>query len=211
MAAIRVLAVDDSVVVHRLLVEALTADPGAEVAGTAPDGQVALTKIPLVRPDLTTLDVEMSVMSGLETLRESRKLYPRLPVIMFSTLTERGATTTLDALTLGASDYITKPSNTGGVEQTRARIQADLIPKVKALCKAPREENLASASAVASAPPIEARRGLSATWATRAGEQDSSCRGGFNTRSIPSLRIYAQMSAWMTCDRLSIVGVDAHG
>jgi len=138
MAAIRVLVVDDSVVVRRLLVEALTADPAIEVAGTAPDGQVALTKIPLVRPDLITLDVEMPVMSGLETLREIRKLYPKLPVIMFSTLTERGATTTLDALTLGASDYVTKPSNTGGVEQTRARIQADLIPKVKALCRAPR-------------------------------------------------------------------------
>ena len=163
MTAIRVLVVDDSVVVRRLLVEALTVDPDIEVAGTAPDGQVALTKIPLVRPDLITLDVEMPVMSGLETLREIRKLYPKLPVIMFSTLTERGATTTLDALTLGASDYVTKPSNTGGVEQTRARIQADLIPKVKALCRAPHEENLASAPAVVSAPPIAARRGPSKT------------------------------------------------
>jgi two-component system chemotaxis response regulator CheB len=161
MAAIRVLVVDDSVVVRRLLVEVLTADPAIEVAGTAPDGQVALTKIPLVRPDLITLDVEMPVMSGLETLREIRKLYPKLPVIMFSTLTERGATTTLDALTLGASDYVTKPSNTGGVEQTRARIQADLIPKVKALCRVPREESLASAPPAVLTPTIEARRGPS--------------------------------------------------
>jgi two-component system, chemotaxis family, protein-glutamate methylesterase/glutaminase len=163
MAAIRVLVVDDSVVVRRLLVEALTADSSIEVAGTAPDGQVALTKISLVRPDLITLDVEMPVMSGLETLREIRKLYPKLPVIMFSTLTERGATTTLDALTLGASDYVTKPSNTGGVEQTRARIQADLIPKVKALCRVAREESLVSASALIPAPPIEVRRGPTKT------------------------------------------------
>jgi len=118
MPAIRVLVVDDSVVVRRLLVEALSADSAIEVAGTAPDGSVALTKIPQLRPDLITLDVEMPVMSGLETLREIRRLYPKLPVIMFSTLTERGAATTLDALALGASDYVTKP-------QTHERARTD--------------------------------------------------------------------------------------
>jgi two-component system, chemotaxis family, protein-glutamate methylesterase/glutaminase len=135
MAAIRVLVVDDSVVIRRVLMAALATDPAIEVVGSATDGSAALVKIPLLRPDLVTLDVEMPVMSGLETLREIRKLYPKLPVIMFSTLTERGAATTLDALALGASDYVTKPQNTGGVEQTRARIQAELIPKVKGLCQ----------------------------------------------------------------------------
>jgi two-component system chemotaxis response regulator CheB len=135
MPAIRVLVVDDSVVIRRVLIAALGTDPAIEVVGSATDGSIALAKIPLLRPDLVTLDVEMPVMSGLETLREIRKLYPKLPVIMFSTLTERGAATTLDALALGASDYVTKPQNTGGVEQTRARIQAELIPKVKALCR----------------------------------------------------------------------------
>ena len=135
MAAIRVLVVDDSVVIRRVLIAALGTDPAIEVVGSATDGRVALTKIPLLRPDLVTLDVEMPVMSGLETLQEIRKLYPKLPVIMFSTLTERGAATTLDALALGASDYVTKPQNTGGVEETRARIQAELIPKVKGLCR----------------------------------------------------------------------------
>ena len=135
MATIRVLVVDDSVVIRRVLIAALTTDPAIEVVGSATDGSAALVKIPLLRPDLVTLDVEMPVMSGLETLREIRKLYPKLPVIMFSTLTERGAATTLDALALGASDYVTKPQNTGGVEDTRARIQAELIPKVKGLCR----------------------------------------------------------------------------
>jgi two-component system chemotaxis response regulator CheB len=135
MAAIRVLVVDDSVVIRRVLIAALVTDPAIEVVGSATDGSAALAKIPLLRPDLVTLDVEMPVMSGLETLREIRKLYPKLPVIMFSTLTERGAATTLDALALGASDYVTKPQNTGGVEETRARIQAELIPKVKGLCR----------------------------------------------------------------------------
>jgi two-component system, chemotaxis family, protein-glutamate methylesterase/glutaminase len=69
----------------------------------------ALARIPDVKPDLVTLDIEMPGMDGLETLVEIRKLYPRLPVIMFSTLTERGAAATLDALARGASDYVTKP------------------------------------------------------------------------------------------------------
>jgi two-component system chemotaxis response regulator CheB len=134
MAGIKVLVVDDSVVVRKLLMEALAADASIEVAGSAPDGSIALKKIPLLQPDLVTLDVEMPILSGLETLREIRKQYPKLPVIMFSTLTERGASTTLDALALGASDYVTKPQNMGGVEETRKRIEAELIPKVKALC-----------------------------------------------------------------------------
>lgn len=152
MAAIRVLVVDDSVVVRKLLVEALASDAAIEVAGSAADGSIALSKIPLLKPDIVTLDVEMPVMSGLETLREIRKRYPKLPVIMFSTLTERGAATTLDALALGASDYVTKPSNTGGVEQTKAKIQAELIPKVKAFCQKTAAETPASTT------KVEARR-----------------------------------------------------
>jgi two-component system chemotaxis response regulator CheB len=148
MAAIRVLVVDDSVVVRKLLVEALASDAAIEVAGSAADGSIALSKIPLLKPDIVTLDVEMPVMSGLETLREIRKRYPKLPVIMFSTLTERGAATTLDALALGASDYVTKPSNTGGIEQTKAKIQAELIPKVKALCPKTADEKPVSAAKV---------------------------------------------------------------
>ncbi len=134
MPGIRVLVVDDSVVVRRVLCEALTADSTIEIAGTAADGSIALSKIPILKPDLITLDVEMPGMSGLETLAEIRKLYPKLPVIMFSTLTERGAAITLDALALGASDYVAKPSNTGSVEQTRLRIQTELVSKVKGLC-----------------------------------------------------------------------------
>jgi len=111
MAPIRILIVDDSVVIRRLLSDTLSGDPALEVVATASDGRIALTKISQLKPDLITLDIEMPVMDGLEALREIRKLYPRLPVIMFSTLTERGAAATLDALSLGASDYATKPSN----------------------------------------------------------------------------------------------------
>jgi two-component system, chemotaxis family, protein-glutamate methylesterase/glutaminase len=135
MAGIRVLIVDDSVVIRKVLTEALAADPEIEVVGTAADGSIALSKIPLVNPDLITLDVEMPGMSGLETLIAIRKIYPKLPVIMFSTLTECGAATTLEALSLGASDCVTKPQHSGNVDQTRARIRSDLIPKVKELCR----------------------------------------------------------------------------
>jgi len=134
MKPIRILVVDDSVVIRKLLSETLSEDPALEVVGTASDGRFALAKLSQLKPDLITLDIEMPVMNGLETLAAIRKLHPKLPVIMFSTLTEHGATATLDALSLGASDYATKPSNTGSFPIAIERIRAELIPKIKALC-----------------------------------------------------------------------------
>jgi two-component system, chemotaxis family, protein-glutamate methylesterase/glutaminase len=134
MSRIRVLVVDDSVVVRRLVSDILASDPRLEVVGTAANGKVALAKIPQVNPDLVTLDVEMPVMDGLETLKELRKDYPRLPVVMFSTLTERGASTTLDALERGANDYVAKPANVGSVTQSMEAVRSQLVPKIVALC-----------------------------------------------------------------------------
>jgi two-component system chemotaxis response regulator CheB len=134
MAPIRILVVDDSVVIRKLLSDTLASDPALEVVGTANHGRIALAKIPLLNPDLITLDIEMPVMNGLETLGAVRKLYPKLPVIMFSTLTEQGAAATLDALALGASDYATKPSNTGSPAAAIEYIRSQLIPRIKALC-----------------------------------------------------------------------------
>jgi two-component system chemotaxis response regulator CheB len=122
------------VVIRKLLTDTLSSDPDIVVVAAASDGRIALQKIAQLHPDLITLDVEMPVMNGLETLVELRKLYPKLPVIMFSTLTERGASATLDALSLGASDYATKPSNTGSPAIAIAAIRAELVPKIKALC-----------------------------------------------------------------------------
>src|SRR5882762_8942279 len=134
MTPIRILVVDDSVVIRKLLADTLSADAALEVVGVAGDGQIALSKVALLKPDLVTLDVEMPVMDGLETLVALRKLYPKLPVIMFSSLTERGAAATLDALSLGASDYATKPGHTGSPAIAIERIRVELIPKIKALC-----------------------------------------------------------------------------
>src|SRR5208282_4662879 len=136
MKTIRVLVVDDSVVIRKVLSDTLSVDPAIEVVGVASDGRIALAKIPLLKPDVITLDIEMPVMDGLQTLAAVRKLYPKLPVIMFSTLTEHGAAATLDALALGASDYATKPSNTGSTAVALERIRIELIPKIRALCGA---------------------------------------------------------------------------
>ncbi|HZR79905.1 MAG TPA: chemotaxis response regulator protein-glutamate methylesterase [Candidatus Binatia bacterium] len=131
---IRILIVDDAVVVRRMVGDVLGSDPELEVVGTAPSGSIALQKIPQLNPDLVTLDVEMPGMTGIETLVELRKRYPLLPVIMFSTLTERGAATTLDALAAGASDYVTKPANVGSVSAAMQAVRDSLIPKIKTLC-----------------------------------------------------------------------------
>jgi two-component system chemotaxis response regulator CheB len=134
MPKLRVLIVDDSVVIRRIVSDIVSGDPDLEVAGVAANGRIALDKIPQTNPDVITLDVEMPEMDGLQALKELRRSYPRLPVIMFSTQTERGATATIDALSLGASDYVTKPANVGKVGEGIARVRDDLIPKIKALC-----------------------------------------------------------------------------
>ncbi|MTV27371.1 chemotaxis response regulator protein-glutamate methylesterase [Nitriliruptoraceae bacterium ZYF776] len=130
----RILVVDDAVVVRKIVTDVLAGDPGLEVIGTAPNGRIAISKIPQVNPDLVTLDVEMPEMDGIETLRAIRAKYPRLPVIMFSTLTERGANVTMEALLLGANDYVTKPANVGSVAEAMERVREQLIPKIHALC-----------------------------------------------------------------------------
>lgn len=134
MAKIRVLIVDDSVVIRRLVTDCLAADPDIEVVGTAPDGQIALAKIPQVNPDIVTLDIEMPVLDGIQTVAAIRKTYAKLPVIMFSTLTERGGAATLEALSNGANDYVTKPANVGNVAMSMERVRSELIPKIKSLC-----------------------------------------------------------------------------
>jgi len=134
MRKIRILVVDDSVVVRRMVTSVLSEDPLLEIAGVAANGRIALSKVPQVNPDIIILDVEMPELNGLETLAELRKTYMLLPVIMYSTLTTRGAEATLDALTLGATDYVTKPSNVGNAAQGMECIRTELIPKIKAIC-----------------------------------------------------------------------------
>ena len=135
MKKAKVLVVDDAMLIRRLVSDVLAADPAIEVVGEAANGKIALQKLAQLNPDLVTLDVEMPEMNGLQTLKEIRKSHPRLPVIMFSAVTERGAADTLEALHYGASDYVTKPGNVAGRDLAQARIREDLVPKIKSLCR----------------------------------------------------------------------------
>ena len=130
----RVLVVDDSVVMRRIVRQSLESDPEIEVVGVAANGKIALAMVEQYTLDAITLDIEMPEMDGLQTLRELRARGIRTPVIMFSTLTERGALATLDALAAGADDYVAKPANVGSVQDSMSRIRLEVIPKIKALC-----------------------------------------------------------------------------
>ncbi len=150
MRKIRVLVVDDAVVVRRLVSEVLDADPELEVVGVAANGMVALAKVAQLSPDIVTLDVEMPEMDGLTALRHLRRLKPKLPVVMFSTMTRRGAAATVEALTLGANDYVTKPDHAGNFTAAMDHIRAELVPRIKALCARP---DTATLRTLSPAPP----------------------------------------------------------
>jgi len=169
---IRVLVVDDSVVIRRLVTQALSEDPQIEVVGIAANGQIALERIPQVNPDIITLDVEMPQMDGLETLRRLRAQYPRVRAIMFSSLTERGAAVTLEALTLGASDYVAKPANVGSLNASMAKLREELIPRIKQFFRLA-EPAAAKPAAVRrpAAAPLIARRRVVAIGASTGGPQ----------------------------------------
>ena len=132
----RVLIVDDAVVVRKTISDVISADPALEVAGLAANGRIAIDKFVASKPDIVLLDIEMPEMDGLEAVRALRQIDTRVPIIMFSTLTERGASITLEALSLGATDYVTKPSNID-VAATTETIARELLPRIKALCRIP--------------------------------------------------------------------------
>jgi len=154
MGKVRVLVVDDSVVIRRLLTDVLNADPAIEVAGHASNGKLALQRLTQIQPDVVVMDVEMPEMNGIEALVEMRKTHKRLPVIMFSTLTTQGGAATLDALAKGATDYVAKPANVGSVQAAIAKVRDELTPKVRALGGAPQPNETPQATAAAAPKPV---------------------------------------------------------
>jgi two-component system chemotaxis response regulator CheB len=155
---IRVMVVDDSVVIRRLVTQVLEHDPILQVVGTASNGAIGLQRIPQFNPDVITLDIEMPDMDGLEMLRRIRREYPQLRVIMFSTLTERGAAKTLEALTLGADDYVAKVSNEGSLDRSMARLREEMIPKIKQFFHLPEQSRVAARPILAHAPAEQPAR-----------------------------------------------------
>ncbi|HEV2285403.1 MAG TPA: chemotaxis response regulator protein-glutamate methylesterase [Steroidobacteraceae bacterium] len=133
---IRVLIVDDSALVRRILSEVLSADPALEVVGTASDAYMARDRIKQLNPDVLTLDVEMPKMDGVTFLRNLMRLRP-MPVVMVSSLTEHGAEVTLDALAVGAVDYLPKPkidiaaTLTDYADELRAKIRSAATARVR--------------------------------------------------------------------------------
>lgn len=133
MSKIKVLVVDDSAVVRKVLTEILISDPEIDVIGTAADPLIARNKIKALNPDVLTLDIEMPRMDGITFLRNLMRLRP-MPVVMVSTLTEKGASITLEALEIGAVDFVSKPRQ--DIASGLAEYAEEIILKVKTAAKA---------------------------------------------------------------------------
>ncbi len=131
----KVMVVDDSALYRKTITDVLAEDPAIEVVGSAPNGRIAMMKIPDLRPDLLTLDMEMPEMDGLATLRELTRNYPDIQSLVFSAHTEKGAELTLDALRLGAVDFVTKPSGGQSIELSMRKMREELLPKLQALTR----------------------------------------------------------------------------
>ena len=154
LSPVRVLIVDDSAVVRGLLSKALETDPDIEVAGTAMHGDLALTWLRKNTVDVVILDVEMPVMDGLTALQKIQEDHPTVKVVMASSLTHKGAETTMKALALGAAGCIGKPQANSTAESME-QLARELVPLVKALRKPPRlaETDESSISRITKTPP----------------------------------------------------------
>ncbi len=162
MATAKVLVIDDSALMRRLLTEILGADPSLDVIGAAPDPIKAWSLIQTLRPDVLTLDVEMPKMDGISFLERLMRAHP-MPVVMVSSLTVKGADTTLRALELGAVDFVTKPSL--DVERGIQELARELVAKVKAAAHARIRPSRAAAQAAPAMPlsrPLSTFSGASA-------------------------------------------------
>jgi two-component system chemotaxis response regulator CheB len=132
----RLLIVDDSAVIRRAVAAAFSDEPGVDVVGTASNGRIALMKIPLLRPDVIVLDVDMPEMDGIETLAAIRRLDPRLPVIILNVSTPLGVAATLGALIHGATDHVTKPDAEVPSDAALRIVGRELVSKVALWCPA---------------------------------------------------------------------------
>ncbi len=130
MDKIRVLIIDDSALMRQILCKIIGSDSELEVVGSVSNAVYALNILDRLKPDIVTLDIEMPEMDGITALTEIRKRSPQLPVIMCSSLTLNGAEITIEALSKGANDYVTKPSSQGSREDSYESMSKDLLYKI---------------------------------------------------------------------------------
>ena len=202
---IRVLIVDDSALVRRMLTDMLASDRSIEVVGAAADAHAAREKIKKLNPDVLTLDVEMPKMDGLTFLRNLMRLRP-MPVVMVSSLTERGAEVTLDALALGAVDYLSKPKI--DIAATLGNYAEELIGKVKAAARA-------KVRALDAAPPASGARGGPSTAAHGL---PPAAQPGASLQAVPPaasttavLPLIKSAATRITTDRIIAIGASTGG
>lgn len=157
---VRVLIVDDSALIRRLLTEMLSSDPGIAVIGAVPDPVMARERIKQTNPDVLTLDIEMPKMDGLAFLERLMALRP-MPVVMVSSLTQKGADATLNALELGAIDYVAKPVI--DLERGLAEMRDELVAKVKAAARARPRHRSSGAAKPMTAEKVITGQGYSST------------------------------------------------
>src|SRR5580658_4352107 len=133
---IRVLVIDDSAIVRKILSEALASESDIEVVGTAPDPIIALEKIKRLKPDVLTLDIEMPRMDGLTFLKQIMQAQP-MPVILISSLVQSSVEIAMEALRYGAVDVLAKPSGPYSVGELRATVSARIRAAARAKLRRP--------------------------------------------------------------------------
>lgn len=138
---LRVLVVDDTIVYRKAVSDVLSGIPEIEVVGTASNGKIAMSKIASLKPDVLTLDIEMPEMNGLNVLERMRTEAPDVGAIVLSTLTHKGGELTMQALDLGAFDFITKPE-ADSMEESRKEIRSALLPMLKAFSRRKEIKNI---------------------------------------------------------------------
>ena len=129
MEKIKVLVVDDSALMRKIISDMINEETDMEVVYTARNGEDLLTKLPKIMPDIITLDVEMPKMDGISALKEMKKLNVNIPVIVLSSISQRGPELTMQCLEAGAFDFLPKPS--GAISLDINKVKADLVQKIR--------------------------------------------------------------------------------